>query len=114
MEEHNDKRTPRGLLVRVGIDSTAGKWNAPCDPKDGAFYFVAIPESNPSSPNYDHLYDEFAPFVSRLDKLPPRLLGTHCHLDPDFHNLTYGDGGQRANRIATHLRNSPNTGPNSD
>src|SRR3954470_5299664 len=90
-EIRNGARKPRGLFVRVGIDSTAGRWNGPCDPKDGSFCFVPVPERHPRSPNYDHVYDEFVPFVDRFGGLPSRLLGEHCHLDPDFHNLTYGD-----------------------
>jgi len=36
----------KGVLVRVGIDSTCGYWNAPYDPKTGRFVYVPIPEGD--------------------------------------------------------------------
>ena len=40
----NDGREVRGLLVRVGVDGTYGKWNAPVDPDDWSFVYVPVPE----------------------------------------------------------------------
>jgi hypothetical protein len=103
----NSTRPSAGLLVRVAIDSTAGQWNAPCRP-DGTFCYVPIPEKRRSA-NYDHTYDEFAPFTQPFGEfLPSRLKGKTCHLDPDFHHLTYGDAGQRGRRIQERLRDAPN------
>jgi hypothetical protein len=49
-------------------------------------------------------YDEFIPVTKRFgDLLPPPLLGTPTHLDPDFDQLTYGDQGQRGKRINSLL-----------
>lgn len=87
-----------GLLYRVGIDATAGGWNAPCR-QDGSFCYVPIAERSPRGNQFDHTYAEFSPFVNALGGTwPPSLTGV-CHLDPDFSHLTYGDGGSRAKRI---------------
>ena len=49
-------------------------------------------------------YDEFIPVLKRFGQpLPPELIGTPTHLDPDFDQLTYGDQGQRGKRIASFL-----------
>ena len=35
----------KGILVRIGIDSTYGKWNAPVDPDTLEYYYLPIPEN---------------------------------------------------------------------
>jgi hypothetical protein len=94
----------RGILLRVGVDSKAGKWNAPCR-EDGRFVYVPIPAGKKSDRGraFDRYFSEFEPFVQQLGaKWPARLTGT-CHLDPDFNHLTYGDGGSRGQRIRKFL-----------
>src|SRR5580704_17921230 len=75
----------QGLLLRVGIDQTAGAWNAPCR-LDGRFCYVPIPEDDPSGTWLDHRYDEFASFVQAIGGQWPGHLPQErvCHLDPDF------------------------------
>ncbi|HTV40478.1 MAG TPA: hypothetical protein VMF08_07885 [Candidatus Sulfotelmatobacter sp.] len=93
-----------GLLVRVGIDSTDGCWNAPMRLATGEFAYVTITEAKTLRDGMARLYNEFDSVVLRFGKqLPSDLHGTPTHLDPDFDRLTYGDQGQRAKRITTHL-----------
>jgi len=93
-----------GLLVRVGIDSTDGCWNAPMRLATGDFAYVTITETKPQRDGMARMYDEFVPVANRFgDRLPRELLGTPTHLDPDFDQLTYGDQGQRGKRITAHL-----------
>jgi Nucleotide modification associated domain 3 len=93
-----------GLLVRVGIDSTDGCWNAPMRLTSGEFAYVTITDTKPLRDGMARCYDEFVPVATRFgDQLPLELLGTPTHLDPDFDQLTYGDQGQRGKRITTHL-----------
>jgi hypothetical protein len=89
-----------GLLLRVGIDSASGGWNAPCR-ADGSFCYIPIADGEPGGrgAQFDHTYDEFSPFVSDIGGVWPGRLRGVCHLDPDFANLTYGDAGSRARRI---------------
>jgi hypothetical protein len=95
----------RGLLVRVGIDSTDGSWNAPMRAASGEFAYITITEGRPFRDGMDRYYDEFAPVAACFGKqLPQSLLGTPTHLDPDFDQLTYGDQGQRGKRIKELLR----------
>jgi hypothetical protein len=90
----------RGLLIRVGIDSTDGHWNAPVDSRTGEFAYVTITEVKKIRLGLVRLFDEFVPAVSRFNmELPDRLKGLPTHLDPDFSTLTYGDQGQRAQQI---------------
>lgn len=92
----------KGLLVRVGIDSTDGAWNAPMQRKSGLFAYVTITENKPLRSGLVRYFDEFSPVVARFGtKLPDPLLGQPTHLDPDFDWLTYGDQGQRGHRIAS-------------
>lgn len=92
----------KGLLVRVGIDSTDGSWNAPLQRKSGHYAYVTITESKPQRAGLVRYYDEFSPAVARFGtKLPDPLIGKPTHLDPDFDWLTYGDQGQRGRRIAS-------------
>lgn len=105
----------RGLLVRVGIDSTSGKWNAPIDCRTMQFMFVPIPDC-PYNPTGDYIeggrktYGEvlealkfFAKAYGQLEskyfQLPRILHEAAMHLDPDFENLTYGDDGRRGKKL---------------
>jgi hypothetical protein len=100
----------RGLLVRVGIDSSCGEWNAPCDIQSGSFAYVPIPESKEQHASLATHYDEFKKSAGRLNAVfPTSLQSQAAHLDPDFHYLTYGDQGQRAARIRTIVSESENS-----
>jgi hypothetical protein len=93
-----------GLLVRVGIDSTDGCWNAPMRLASGEFAYVTITDTKTLRDGMARIYDEFVPVANRFgEQLPLELLGTPTHLDPDFDQLTYGDQGQRGKRIASLL-----------
>ena len=83
----------KGILIRVGIDATAGGWNAPVDPETRKFVFLPIPEDEEKvRPALARHYNETIPALSRFHvHLPERLLGRPMHLDPDFKHLTYGD-----------------------
>jgi len=94
----------KGLLVRVGIDSTDGRWIAPMRLASGEFAYVTITDTKPLRDGMARRYDEFTPVTKRFgEQLPPELLGTPTHLDPDFDQLTYGDQGQRGKRITSLL-----------
>lgn len=104
----------RGLLIRIGIDQTAGRWNAPCR-GDGSFCY--IPMQPPNAETFEHgfetAYDEFEQdyrvFVAgNGPAFPDRLHKANCHLDPDFRFLSYGDRGQRGARIRTFFEGSQN------
>lgn len=91
----------KGLLVRVGIDSTYGNWNAPVNRGTGEFVYISIPEPE-SSRRVDltRSYDEFQVPLGRIGlNLPERLLDQPTHLDPDFEYLTFGDQLQRGSQI---------------
>jgi hypothetical protein len=78
-----------GLLVRVGIDSRDGGWNAPVRRSTGEFAYVTITETKPVRDGMARRYDEFVPAVARFaEQLPTPLLVLPTHLDPDFHQLT--------------------------
>lgn len=93
----------KALLLRVGIDSTDGGWQAPVCAETGEFAYVPIAEDRDDKPPRRGLvrrFDEFIEPVAKLGAvLPSRLLGRDAHLDPDFDYLTYGDQGSRARRI---------------
>ena len=98
----------KGLLIRVGIDSMFGGWNAPVDPKTYRFLYVPIPEDtgiefrNDFKRKYNELIPEINTFYRNYDcefDFPNELEDRSIHLDPDFQNLTYGDQGKRANPI---------------
>jgi len=94
------KDLTNGLLVRVGIDSTDGHWNAPMRLASGEFAYVSITESKVLRDGLERYYNEFLPVIKRFgQELPERLRGQLTHLDPDFDWLTYGDQGQRGRRI---------------
>jgi len=90
-----------GLLVRVGIDQTAGEWNSPVDPKTGKFIYVPIPEDDYGlRRGLVHRYNSLIPRLARFGAtLPSHLRGQPMHLDPDFSTLTYGDCTGRATQI---------------
>src|SRR3954470_21857290 len=102
------------LLVRVGVDHSAGGWNAPVG-ADGSFVYVPIPEpvGTPARANLGHAYRELSAVLDRfcvdrqLDltedlKFPAPLWDRPMHLDPDFSQLTYGDvGNRRGARMAS-------------
>lgn len=91
------------MLVRVGIDSTYGKWNAPVNPKTQEFAYVPIPEEHPNKgirPGYERWYKEFKiPCEQFGEDFPKRLLDQPAHVDPDFQYLTYGDEKQKGKQI---------------
>lgn len=94
----------KGLLVRVGIDSTDGAWNAPVRLASGEFAYITITEEKPLRGGLARFYDEFSSAAKRFgEDLPSNLLGKPTHWDPDFEQLTYGDQGQRGNRIKSLL-----------
>lgn len=83
----------KGILIRVGIDATAGDWNAPVDPRSGDFVFVPIPENaDYVKRGFSRKYSEVLPALKRFNsQLPENLQDLPMHLDPDFKYLTYGD-----------------------
>lgn len=98
----------KGLLVRVGIDSIYGRWNAPVNAHTGEFVYIPIPENEKFefkpdlSIKFNCFSDSLISFSGNnsLDGksktvLPDHLIDKHTHLDPDFSYLTYGDNGKR-------------------
>jgi hypothetical protein len=92
----------RAILVRVGIDATAGGWNAPVNPDTLAFVYVPIPEDPEDvRPGLRRVYEEIvSPLACFGVTLPSHLAGGCMHLDPDFEHLTYGDVWPRSAPIA--------------
>jgi hypothetical protein len=100
----------RGLLVRVGIDSSCGGWNVPCDIQSRSFVYIPIPESKKQHFSLETNFNEFKRSVEKLNAIFPTILnGQATHLDPDFRYLTYGDQGQRAARIQKIVSESDNS-----
>ena len=104
----------KGLLVRCGIDSEYGHWNAPYDPVTHEFIYMPIPEHHEFLPGLETIYDEIIPDLKRFADskhlhihndlgFPKILLGYGMHLDPDFAHLTYGDNGQKLGMEVTKL-----------
>ncbi len=97
----------KGLLVRVGIDQTAGRWNAPVDLSSGRFTYVPIPQTSdklPLRPKLSRCYEELIPSLDTFElAVPDHLQGQPMHLDPDFENLTYGDVDQKGKQIQQKL-----------
>lgn len=92
----------KGLLVRVAADQSksGGHWNGPVDSRSMQFVYVAIPENSESHPRLNKPYSEVNPALAALGSaLPPHLATRDMHLDPDFDELTYGDGNERAKQI---------------
>jgi hypothetical protein len=86
-------RLLKAVLIRVGIDATAGGWNAPVNPHTLAFVYVPIPdEPRDVRPGLRRVYKELvSPLADFGMTLPSHLAGGSMHLDPDFDYLTYGD-----------------------
>lgn len=89
----------KGILVRIGVDQSYGRWNAPVDLQDGDFVFVPIPEKSKMRPQLEGRYSEILPALQqfararKLDvdmdlRFPSRILAHCMHLDPDFDWLT--------------------------
>lgn len=94
----------KGLLVRVGIDSTDGQWNAPILQNSNEFVYITITDSKPMRDGLATSYNEFVRPLSAIGvSLPLHLQSKNTHLDPDFKYLTYGDQGQRAKQISSYL-----------
>lgn len=92
----------KGLLIRVGMDSTCagGKGHSFCK-ENGEFYYLPIPEDKKNCEfestyknSYQIFEDTLQDFTSEAE-LPKQP----CHLDPDFECLTYGDTKTKAQRI---------------
>jgi hypothetical protein len=49
------------LLIRAGIDSEYGHWNAPFEPLKKEFVYATIPENFENLPGQEYLYDTFLP-----------------------------------------------------
>jgi hypothetical protein len=65
------------------------------------FAYITITETEAIRDGMARYYDEFVPVAARYgEQLPKALLGQPTHLDPDFEVLTFGDQGQRGNRIS--------------
>jgi hypothetical protein len=65
------------------------------------FAYITITETEAIRHGVARYYDEFVPVAARYgEQLPKALLGQPTHLDPDFEVLTFGDQGQRGNRIS--------------
>lgn len=99
----------RGLLVRVGIDKTYGRYNAPINPDTNDYLYIPIPQNNNNfRPGMETTFDDLLPYFYSWSQrnateieFPQYLKNKACHLDPDFHFLTYGDQGTgRGWRIA--------------
>jgi len=92
----------KAIMLRMGIDSQYGGWNAPMDPETGEFVYVPIPESGAFKSGHETTYNQILPklrdFAERHNKdlykdlgFPWGLLSQYAHLDPDFNFFTYGD-----------------------
>lgn len=98
-----------GLLVRVGADLSegGGRCNGPVNGRTGEFVYVAIPEGSAVRAGLEKPYTAVSPLLARFGvTLPSHLRGRNMHLDPDFSYLTYGDQGERAKQLRTHLRSA--------
>lgn len=96
----------KAILVRVGIDATAGGWNGPVDTRTGEFVLVPIPEVKQDlRRGLERYYDELTPRLREFGSdRPDHLEGRIMHLDPDFEHLTYGDKYQRGEQLRTLKR----------
>ena len=96
----------RALLVRVGADQTAdgGSWNAPVNLKSGKFVYASIPETSRLHRQMHRPFGLLKTALARFKaEVPLWLTARSMHLDPDFSNLTYGDGGSRGKQISNKL-----------
>ena len=86
----------RGLLARVGFDSTPeyGGSNAPMKP-DRSFLYVPIPETDPESGAPLKQRKGMETRYSEINtgqfgwSLPLKLMGENTHLSPDFKHLNF-------------------------
>lgn len=107
MSESNQHER-RGALVRVGVDSSYGGWNAPVLPETGEYVYVPIPETHELRSGcetpYSDAEDALEGFREAHDidgvGLPERLRSEQMHLDPDFGHLTYGEINDKADVLA--------------
>jgi hypothetical protein len=75
-------------MVRVGVDATDGRWNAPVRLSTREFAYVPITEVRRFRCK-PRIFDEFVPALIRFGvPLPDHLNGVSMHLDPDFSTLT--------------------------
>ena len=99
----NDFTVGKVLLVRVGIDSSYGRWNAPVNPFTYEFAYVPIPEEHKQKQillEYRKSYNPFVNVCERYNvKFPEELLDKLAHLDPDFEFLSYGDENRKGTQI---------------
>lgn len=92
------------FLVRVGVDSSYGGWNAPVDPRSKSFVYVPVPENEDTEmrkglaqsfskiyPIVETFFQGYPSALSELYKFKNQLYGKVMHLDPDFKYLSYGD-----------------------
>lgn len=100
----------KGLLMRVGIDQTYGKYNAPINPKTNDYLYLPIPQDRSDFiSGMETTYDSFIPYFDywcrsneTTIKFPNYLRTKGCHLDPDFFYATYGDQATgRGARVST-------------
>jgi len=104
----------RAILVRIGVDHSYGKWNAPADPFTRKFVYVPIPEGRSTRFHpgcgrpYAKVFSDVQRFAAMFELDPVAELGWPTelnrrvmHLDPDFKMLTYGDVGDRR---GSHIR----------
>lgn len=106
----------KGILIRIGIDATAGAWNCPIDPDTREFVYIPIPEkaSTQFQVGMRRPYAETAPSLTAFCNarvvqngagvLPGALANRCMHLDPDFEHLTYGDLGSARGKRLRELR----------
>lgn len=105
------------LLVRVGIDDSAGYWNAPVDTVTNEFIYIPIPESEGQKDNlkikisYDNFINDVKDFCKKYNvdyitdlRFPVGIKNEFAHLDPDFENLTYGDNGNARGKSLNELQ----------
>ncbi len=89
----------KGLLIRVGIDQTCGKYNSPINPDTNDYIYIPIPQGNDDfrsgmRTSYNDLLPYFKSWCKKNNsqiKFPSHLEDKSCHLDPDFNFSTYGD-----------------------
>ena len=92
----NDRK---GLLVRVGIDQTFGRYNAPINPDTYDYMYMPIPQSDDDfklgmRTAYDNLIPYFHSWCQKNEvsiEFPQHIKSMGTHLDPDFDFSTYGD-----------------------
>lgn len=98
--------------MRVGIDQTFGRYNAPINPSTNDYLYMPIPQGNEffksgMETTYEDLRSEFGLWSRKNDanlEFPKHLDGLGCHLDPDFDYSTYGDQGTGRGLRVGHLK----------